>query len=340
MKPVQKYDIQDAIKRIAKPVIIIMILAFVGTIGFELVEGYDPLSALYMTIISLTTVGYETPAPLSLQGKLFTCIYLLFSVVIFLYLGSEFARHVISLNFKEFLSKRQMDTRIKSLKNHYLICGYGRTGVSIAGYLQDEDLDLVIIDNDQDVVIDAAAKGFLTVLGDATNDEVLLEARVDVAKGLFASLDNDADNLFVTIAAKEINSDIDIVVRCMKPRNKARFLRAGASSIVSPYTISGRRMVSSVVRPLVAEFLDEVMDTKLGLQLRMEQITIPEDSVVINKTIVDSGIRPNSGAYILAIQRNGDFMHNPTADITLKPGDIMIVLGSTDQLLKLEKYIL
>lgn len=232
-----------------------------------------------------------------------------------------------------------MDSRIKNLKNHYIICGFGRTGMAIASKLTVENLEFVIIDNDLESITEANSLGYLTVVGDSTIDDVLIEAQVRKANGIFACLSGDADNLFVTIAAKDLNSDLDIVVRCLSVINKARFMKAGASVVVSPYTICGGRMVSSVVRPVVADFLDEALDIEQGLELKIEQIQIPVDSIVCGKTILGAEIRPQSGAFILAIKREKTFIHNPTSDIVLHAKDIMIVLGSTVQLIQLEKII-
>ncbi|MEW5822127.1 MAG: potassium channel protein [Cyanobacteriota bacterium] len=332
-------ELKEIILRIIRPVLILMCLIIIGTTGYSIIEGYNPLDSLYMTIISLTTVGYETPGVLSKVGKLFTCIYLLFSVVIFLYLGSEFAKHVIHLNLRDILTRRQMDSRINNLTKHFIICGFGRTGKYISSYLLAEDLDFLVVDNDLESIKDAQEHDKLTIQGDATNDDILCAAKIKDAKGLFACLSSDADNMFVTIAAKELNPNVDIVVRCNQATNVARFKRAGATNVISPYEICGLRMVSSVLRPLVADFLDEVMDTKVGLQLRMEQILLPERSKVCGKTIIESNIRPESGAYILAIKRGKEYIHNPTADKHLHSGDYLISLGTTDQLLKLESMV-
>ncbi|MGD9581593.1 MAG: TrkA family potassium uptake protein [Vampirovibrionia bacterium] len=339
MKKSTKNELIHSFLRILRPFVILFILALIGTIGFMFIEGLNTIDALYMTIISLTTVGYETVKPLTWAGKVFTCVYLLFSVVIFLYLASEFARRVISFNVKEILTKRQMDSRIKNLKNHYIICGFGRTGMSIASKLTVEGLEFVVVDNDMEAITEANSMGYLTVVGDSTDDEALIEAQVKNADGVFACLSGDADNLFVTIAAKDLNPELDIVVRCLSVTNKARFTKAGASVVVLPYTICGGRMVSSVVRPVVADFLDEALDVEQGLELKIEQIQLPVDSIVCGKSIIDAEIRPLSGAFVLAIKRKETFIHNPTSDIVLHPNDILIVLGSTVQLINLENII-
>lgn len=339
MQSHNKQGLKDIFIITAKPFILILLLVIIGTIGYEIVEGWNFIDSLYMSIISLTTVGYGTPYNLSYDGKLFTCIYLLFSVVIFLYLASEFARRVISINFTEFFSKRQMDTRIKNLNNHYVICGFGRTGRAIATQLSLEKLDFIVIDKNVEALKDARDFNYLSILGDATTDETLVKAHLGVSKGLFAALSEDAENLFVAISAKSINPDLNIVVRCSKSGNEDKFKKAGVDNVISPFTISALRMVSSLVRPLVADFLEEVMNTKLGLQLRMEQFYIPDNSDICNKSILNSEIRPQSGVFILAIQRDSDLIHNPTAETIIKAKDHLIVLGSTDQLLKLESMI-
>jgi voltage-gated potassium channel len=335
----EKIKLKAMIYRVLKPIIIIAFVVLVGILGYWYIEGWNTLDSFYMSVISLTTVGYEIPHNLSKTGKIFTCFYLIFSVIIFLYLASEFAHHVISLKLEDIFTRRQMDSRIKSLKKHYIICGFGRTGRAIAAQLEVEKVDYVIIDKNIDVITEARSIDNLAIVGDCTNELILQEARITNAKGLFAVLSDDADNLFLTITAKDMKPDIDIVVRCSKAGNEEKFKKVGVQKVISPFTISGKRMVSSVLRPLVADFLEEVMNTKVGLELRMEEFFVPEDASIVNKPIVDTGIRPKSGAYVIAIKREQNFIHNPTADIVIKPNDYLIILGSTDQLLRFEDLI-
>lgn len=325
--------------RVAKPIIIILFVILVGIVGYSIIEGWNTLDSLYMSIISLTTVGYETPRSLSFGGKLFTCIYLMFSVVIFLYLASEFANHVISFNLEEVLSKKKMDSRIKNLKNHYIVCGFGRTGRAIASQLVHEKQQFLVIDVDQQKVIDARNKDYLAIVGDCTDDNILKESQVNNAKGLFAVLNQDADNLFITITAKDLNPNIRMVVRCSKTINEAKFYKVGVDKVISPFRISALRMVSSVLRPVVAEFLEEVTTTEVGLELRLEQVLVPESSKLCDKKILDSEIRPKTGAIVLAIKKDKGLMHNPDPSTIINAGDYLIILGSTDQLLKFEDFI-
>lgn len=336
-KPV--YGIKEFSIRIIKPVLVVLIVILFGTFYYSVAEGWALVDSFYMSVISLTTVGYETPEPLSIHGKVFTSFYLLFSVVIFLYLASEFARHIINMNIQEYFSKRQMDSRIKNLKNHYIICGFGRTGRAIATHLSNEDVEFVIVDKDREAVLDAKDLNYLAIDGDCTNDEILRQAKIANAKGLFAALNQDSDNLFLTITAKDFNPDLNIVVRCSQAGNEDKFHKVGVKHVISPYTISGLRMVSSVLRPLVADFLDEMADTKIGLELRMEQFYLPNSTRLHDKSILDSEIRPKSGANILAIKRGENFMHNPSAETVLKSGDYLVVIGTSDQLTKLDQLI-
>lgn len=335
----QNQEVKQLIYGIARPFIAILVLTFLGTLCYSYIEGWDLLDSFFMSIMSITTVGYGSPHPLSREGKLFTCIYLIFSVVIFLYIASEFARHVISINIREFFYKRQMDSRIKNLKGHFIICGFGRTGKAIASTLSAQKIPFVVIESDQESIKVADELGYLSIEGDATESEILQAANIETCKGLFAALSEDSDTLFLTITAKGLKPDIQIAVRCSKSGNEDKFKNVGVNEVISPFTISSMRMVSSLLRPLVADFLDEVMDTNLGLELRMEQFLIPENSALNGKSILDSEIRPYSGAYILAIKKGNKFVHNPTAEDVLHSGDYLIVLGTTDQLIKLKELI-
>jgi len=337
---IQASDFKIMVLNLLKPFIIIFLLLLIGTIGFKFIEKWSIFDAFYMSIISLTTVGYEIPnGTLSQNGKLFTCFYLLFSVVIFLYLASEFIHNVINVNFDEAISKRKMESKVKNLKGHYIISGFGRTGRAIAAELSQQNLDFVIIEKNPDIAKQAYSLGYLIIIDDSSNDDVLLSAQIQNAKGLFATLGEDSENLFLIIAAKAINPDLNIAVRCSKAGNEEKFKRVGVTNVITPFTISGLRMVSYLVRPIVASFLDEVMNTNLGIEFRMEQFRLPKDSTLCNKTILDSEIRPQSGVYILAIERDNKFIHNPTADTILNPQDCLIVLGTKEQILKLEELI-
>lgn len=326
--------------RFLKPFVGLAGLVAVGTFGYMLIEGWNWLDALLMAVTTLTTVGFGFIHPLGYAGKIFTIIYILFGVMLFLYLAAEFAEYIIFINFGKILSKRTMETKLKNIKDHYIVCGYGRTGAEICTQLINEKLPFVIVDKSAELEKIADKENFLYVEGDATEDEVLEKAGISRAKGLFCALSDDVDNLYLTVSTRNLNCDITIVARCVKAINEQKFRKAGANSIILPYEICGRRMVSSVVKPLVVDFLDVVVHTKgEELELNMEQFELTEKSALSGATIISSELRQKTGVIIIAIKRNEEFITNPSPHTMLKAGDNLITLGTSTQLSNFEKLV-
>lgn len=313
-------------------------LVSVGTMWYMLVEGWDWLDSLLMSVTTLTTVGFGFIRPLDYSGKVFTIVYILFGVILFLYLASEFAEYIIFMNFRELLSTRNMETKLKKIKEHFIICGYGRTGAEIVNQLSNSGLPFVIID--KEAISDNVGENFLFIKGDATDDAVLAKAGIDRAKGIFCSLSDDVDNLYLTLSSRNLNPNLSIVARCIKAVNEQKFRKAGANNIILPYEICGRRMVASVVKPLVVDFLDVVMHTSgEDLELKMEQFQLDEKSSLTGQTIISSELRQKTGVIIIAIKRGNDFITNPSPHTVLKENDTLISLGTSSQLSKFEELV-
>lgn len=339
MKDKSKYD-NFSPWHFLRPFIGLIILIIFGTIGFILISHLSLLDAIFMSITTLTTVGYGFVSNPSYQIKIFTIIYILFGVGLFLYFAVEFAEYVVFVNFKKILSKRNMEIKIKNIKDHYIVCGYGRTGAEICTLLQDGKFDFVVIDKDPTFEETAHNEGISYISGDATDDEILEKAGITRAKGIFCALSDDVDNLYLTVSAKNLNPDIIIVTRCIKASNEQKFKKAGANNVILPYQISGRRMVTSVIKPLVVDFLDVVMHTKgQELELEMEQFELKKGSQLENESILTSELRQKTGIIIVAIKRDHHFITNPSPDTILKAGDCLISLGTNTQLTKFEKLL-
>lgn len=321
-----------------KPFIGLFVLIVVGTIGYMKIEGWSFLDALLMSVTTLTTVGYGFINPLTKKGEIFTIVYILFGVILFLYIASEFAKHIILFNFRKILSKRNMESKIKSMNDHYIVCGYGRTGAEIASELKNNKLKFIVIDKDPSFEQVAEDLNLNYIVGDATDDTILQKAGIEKAKGLFCALNDDVDNLYLTLSSKNLNQNLIIVARCIKASNEQKFLKAGASNVILPYEISGRRMVASVVKPLVVDFLDVVMHTKgQELELKLEQFIIKKNSFLAGQTILSSELRQKTGVIIIAIKREKSFITNPAPDTVIKTGDYLITLGTNSQLVKFEQ---
>lgn len=323
-----------------RPFIVLTVLLTLGTVAYMNIEGWTFLDSLFMSVETLATVGFGTYDPLSDAGKIFTIIYMLFGVILFLYIAAEFAEYVVYTNFGKILGRKNMEAKLKNIKDHYIVCGYGRTGAEITTQLKNCNLNFVVIDKDPDFDDLAQSLGFMYVVGDATEDETLKKAGIEKAKGLFCSLSDDVDNLYLTVSAKGLNPDITIVARCIKASNEPKFKKTGANNIILPYEISGRRMVSSVVKPLVVDFLDVVMHTKgQELELKMEQFELKKGSPFEGQTILSSELKQKMGIFVIAIKRQGEFITNPSPDTILKAGDYLIILGTSSQLYKFEEKL-
>ncbi len=325
---------------IIRLILILTTLLSLGTIGYMTIEKWSPLDSLFMSVITLTTVGYGVIKPLSGTGKIFTIIYILFGVILFLYIAAEFARSVVNVNVQKILGRRKMEDKLKNLKNHLILCGYGRTGLEIALQLRNNKFPYVVVDKDENLEALAIEQNFIFIAGDATDDYILKKAGIEKAKGLFCSLSDDVDNLYVTLSARTLNPDLKIVTRCVKASNEEKFRKAGASTIILPYEISGRRMVASIIKPDVVDFLDVVMHSQGGeLELKMEQFYLPEGCCLENKTIYSSELKQKTGVIIVAIKRDGKFITNPKFDTVLKADDYLITLGTSRQLQSFEELV-
>ena len=322
-----------------RPFIALTFLLALGTFAYMHIEGWNFLDSLFMSVETLATVGLEVIAPLSDPGKIFTIIYMLFGVILFLYIAAEFAEYVLYVNFGKMLSKRNMEAKLKNLKDHYIVCGYGRTGIEITTQLKNNKLEYVVIDKSPEFEDIAQNEGFIYLVGDATDDITLEKAGISKAKGIFCALSDDVDNLYLIVSSKNLNPSLSIVARCIKAVNEQKFKKAGATNIILPYEISGRRMVASIIKPLVVDFLDVVIHTKgQEIELQMEQYLLKEGSPLENQTILSSELRQKTGIIIIAIKRNGNFITNPSPDTKLTIGDF-ITLGTSTQLERFKKLI-
>lgn len=324
-----------------KPFLGLATILSIGTFGYMHIEGWNFFDSLYMSVITLTTVGFDYVHPLSEGGKIFTLIYIIFGVILFLYLAAQFAEYIIFINFTELLSKKNMENRLNKIKDHYILCGYGRTGSEIAKQLSDSKINFVIIDKMAELEESIQNNNYSYVMGDATDDSILEKAKINEAKGLFCCLSDDVDNLYLTLSAKNLNPNLSIVTRCVKATNESKFLKAGANNIILPYEISGRRMVSSIMKPHVVDFLDVVVHTKgKDLELKMEQFKINKGSALENQTVLSCQMKQKTGIIVIAIKRNDEFITNPPTDTQFLADDYLIIMGTNQQLSQFEKIFI
>jgi len=309
--------------------LIFLIIAF-GTLGYMGIEGWNFLDSIYMTVTTLTTVGYREIHELSIKGIIFTIFLIVGGVGVMLYALSTGAKAILEGELKEIFGRKKLEKKIKELSDHYIICGYGRMGKIISKELQAEGVRFVVVEK---APVSLEEKGdVLILLGDATQDHVLKEAGIEKARGLISVLPTDAENLFVVLSARGLNANLLIVSRAVEEDSEQKLLRAGATKVVSPYHIGGLRMAHTVLKPTVVDFLE--FATRSGnIELQMQEIGIQEGSSLVGLTLQECGIGEGLGVIIVAIkQSTGDTRFNPTFRSTVKPGDTLIVLGEVAKL--------
>jgi voltage-gated potassium channel len=307
-----------------------------GTVGFTVIDGYPPFDAFYMTLITMTTVGYSEIHPLSHAGRVFNSLLIIFGVTtIFIAIGAM-TQTIIELEFGDAIGKRRKKHMIDKLKNHFIICGYGRVGRGAAEELQHAGVPFVVVDIDASRVERAMMAGLLAVAADSTHDEVLRQVGIDHARGLVAALATDADNLFVLLSAKGLNPGIFVATRAAEEGAEEKMRRAGADAVYAPYSITGHRLAQSLLRPHVVQFLD--FTTKdIGQDIAIEQVRVAETSEMVARTIRDMQLGRDLGVIVMAIRsRDGSMLFNPPADTAVRAGDYLIVMGRQEMLRTLE----
>ncbi|NPA06382.1 MAG: potassium channel protein [Chloroflexi bacterium] len=320
-------------RRLGQLALLVASLVLIGTVGYRVLENYTWLEALYMTLITLSTVGYGEVRPLSEQGRVFTMGLIVLGVGTGAYLFSALTEYIISGELQGTLERRRRMKAVNRLNQHYIVCGCGRVGEQVAAELARMRLPFVVVTRDPEAIARCKQHGFLYIEGDPAEDAVLLQAGIQRARGLVAVLDSDADNLFVVLSARSLNPNLSIVAQAVAEDTEKKLYKAGADRVVSPYTMAGHRMVSLLVRPYISAFLDATLRSP-DLELWLEEIRVSEDSELVGKTLAEADIRARSGANVLAIARGGKQVDwSPT--VRIQPGDVLIVLGRRDQLLRL-----
>lgn len=317
-------------KRLFRDVFSLVVLVLVGTGGFMILERWRFLDALFMTVITLTTVGYGEVRPLTDSGKIYAIFLILAGASVVVYVLSDMVELFISLNFE----RRRMQEKIAKLSGHYIVCGWGRTGQEVSDHFLNQKLPFVVIESDPHRVKKAADCGLLVIEGDASTDEVLEQAYIKRAQGIICALPDDAANTFIALSAKELNDKITIVSRAANPGSESKLRRAGAKMVISPYVICGRRMATAVTQPLVTEFLEVVMHTP-DYDLRMEQVKLAMQCTLVGSTLKEANIKQQSGAMILAVNQSGKLITNPLPDLVFHGGDELIALGTEEELRRL-----
>jgi len=310
---------------------LIGIVAF-GTSGYYFVEHMPLFEAFYMTIITISTVGYAEIVPLTQAGRALTIVIIILGITVGAYTIGMLVRAFIEGEMLKIFGRRKVQKQITELKDHYIVCGFGRIGRIICNELAADNVNFVVIEQEPSIIEKIESKNYLFIEMDATSEEALLKAGIMKAKGIATALRSDANNVFITLTAKGLRPDIYILARASHENNEDKLSRAGASRVVSPHLIGGKRMAQVLKRPTVVDFIDiATMGSSLGLM--MEEAMIGKGSDLINKNLIDSNLRKDFGVIIVAIKKMaGNMIFNPMPSETLESGDVMVVIGKKEDL--------
>jgi len=320
-------------------VVLIALVLLIGTIGFRLIGGYPFFDAFYMTLITVTTVGYQEIHPLTQIGRIFNSLLIFFGVTAMFFAVGAMTQTIIELELQDRYGKRKRKRMIADLKNHYLVCGFGRVGRNASFELQRANAPFIVVDRSEERVNRAMRAGMLAVAADATHDDSLRDVGVLRATGLIAALPSDAENLFIILSAKALNPKLTVVTRASEEEAGEKLRRAGADTVFAPYTMAGQRLAHALVKPHVVEFLD-FTTSNVGAKIIIEQVCVTGDQSSALRTLGDIQSRRDLGAIVLAIRRaNGQMLFNPPAETTVGAGDFLIVVGEQPNLQRLEAML-
>ncbi len=305
-----------------------------------IIEDWNLLDSIYMTVTTIATVGYGEVHEVSRNGRIFTILLIFFGVGFCLYVAGAMVQFMVEGRIRDLLGRRRLDKKIIGLKNHYIVCGYGRIGKILCKNLMIKNaFDLIVIENNKDLIPVMEEDGVLYLSADAGNEDNLIKAGIKTAKGLVAVLATDADNVFLVLSARQLNPDLDIIARASRNEVKSKLLAAGANNVVSPYDIGAISIAQRILRPAVTSFLDLAF-TEQSKEIKMEEIPVSASSGIINIMLKDSGIRQKYNLIIMAIKKqDGSMLFNPSFETKIQAGDTVIAVGENANLQAFEKIL-
>ncbi len=316
-----------------------LLVMLIGTLGYKFIsDSYSWIEALYMTIITTTTVGFGEVHPSGDNEKLFTIFLIITSISIFGYVVSVISEFIANGRFFEQINKRKMQKQIKRLKDHTIVCGFGRNGKQAVERLKSYDKKCIIIESDDKVIEEIEALGYLYVKGNATDDRALEKASIAQASNLITTMPSDADNLYVVLSARQMNKDLTIISRASKDTSYSKLKVAGANNIIMPDKIGGNHMASLIVTPDLVEFVERI-SIEGKKETNLEEICVNDlPKEFINKTLLDLNLRHKTGCLIIGLKNaDNQYIINPDANIILEPDSHLIILGNIEQIEKLHE---
>jgi voltage-gated potassium channel len=324
-------------RRLLPALVLLFIIGAVGMSGYALIEGWSLLDSAYMVVITIFTIGFQEVFPLSAAGKIFTMLIAVSGVGTAVYAAGRAVEIIVEGEMSGYQKRKRMDKKIREMKQHYIICGYGRVGHQVAQAFERSKVSYVVIDTKSETTAELEPRGIPQITGDATSDDVLLEAGIKTAQGLVACSDSDVDNVYVTLSSRALNPNLRIVARAGIRDTEKKLIMAGADRVISPYFIAGMRMAALATRPVTSDFLDLV--THGGqVEFSLHEMAVSEGSPLLGKSLEEADIRGVSGALVLAIRKaDGSFDLQPKASSKIEQGSILVVLGTREQIEVLEK---
>jgi len=318
---------------------LVLALIAVGTLGFHLVEGWPWFQSFYATLMTVSTIGAEPENQLSHSGRIFNVVLIFLGLGVVGFAVGSLTRAAIEFELGIFFGRRRMEKELARMKNHIIVCGAGRVGRQIATEVAARKLPVVIIEAETERAKWAQEHNYSVIVGDASSEKVLREARIEFAAGLASAVTSDAQNVYIVLTARGIAPKMPIIARASEPDAESKLLRAGATAVVSPYAYAGQSMARMLTRPNVQTFIDLALSSlnEGGLDLHIEEIRVSEESGLLGASLAESDIRKRLGIIILAIRRkSGQLEFNPGADHTISPGDFLIAMGDSGKLKELE----
>ena len=315
-----------------------VIVLVIGTIGYSVIEGMNPFDALYMTTITVTTIGFKEVFPLSVGGRIFTIVLAFIGIGVILYIASEFARAVFETDLRRLLGIRRELKLMKRLKNHIVVCGHGRMGSAVVEILRRRGYSIAVVELDPDHCRPLEDEGLAVVRGDATDQKVLASTNIARAKTIITCLADDAHNVYTILLARQLNPEINVIARAVEVDAEERLKLAGADRVLNPYQIGGMRLALSAIKPTVTDFIDESL---LGssVELELAEIVVDPSSELAGKTLAGAEVRKRFGIIVVALKRGSEAIFNPDADERIEGGDVLVALGPLAAIERVEQAV-
>lgn len=327
----------DPVRRLRISLLFLAVVICAGMLGYSVIEGWPLFDALYMTVITLATVGFKEVHELSHAGKVFTITLIIGGTGVIAYSLGSLIQFMVEGQFQQVVGRRKMQQTIGKLRDHYIICGFGRIGQMICKEFETRPVTFVVVEKNPHLCERLSREGYLFVQGNATDDETLVAAGIDRARGLITAVTSDTDNVYITLTARGLNPELFILARAGEEGAEVKLMRAGASKVISPYTIGAVRMAHAILRPSVVDFI-ELATASENLALQIEEIEVSEKSLLVGKTLVTAEIRQSMGIIIVAIkQPDGHMLFNPPSHTVINPHSVLIILGERPAITRLEQ---